>query len=285
MISYSVLIPVYNEEETIGGLMEDVLPSESPGGFQRDDIVVVASGCSDDTVDVIEDYEGRVTFLREEERRGKASAIRKGIKNIESDVVVLSSGDLRWEEESLSRLLAPLKDDSVGVVTSRPSPSKERDDFTGFYNRFLWDLHHYLSRQEAKAGETIAFRNEVEDIPESCVADEEYIVSRLEESYEKIYAPDAVVRNRTPASLGDIYLQRRRVFRGHIDLYFGEHYLTPSTDLSLLFKSLREYIANEGFDIRMVPAVFIEAVARADAFMRYLAGGEKPYIWKQVEQG
>ncbi|MDY6761481.1 MAG: glycosyltransferase [Candidatus Nanohaloarchaea archaeon] len=282
MNTYSVLIPVHNESDTIGDILDSVMESETPELFAQEDVVVVASGCTDSTIEIVRGYD-EVTLIEEESRNGKSAAIREGLEKISSDIVVLSSGDLRWEDGTLDALLEPFRDEAVGVATSRPIPNDDISGVTRLYNQSVWDIHHYLSKRQPKAGELIAFRNVIRNIPEKCVADEEYIAQSLEQEYEKVYAMDAVVQNFPPDSFAQLYRQRRRVFLGHLDLLSKEGYCAPSVRNGLLFRSLWEYMRKEGYDWRLALVAGVELICRGDAVLRYLVNGEKPYIWEQVE--
>src|SRR3989454_9095933 len=76
--SLSIGICAYNEALRLPALLESLASQSLPAGFVVDEILVVASGCTDGTERLVEHWaeiEPRVTLIREPERRGKASAL------------------------------------------------------------------------------------------------------------------------------------------------------------------------------------------------------------------
>src|SRR5580765_6119629 len=70
----SILVPLYNEEEWIGALLERVLAAPLPEGLARE-IVVVDDGSTDGSEKVVEEiaaeYPGMIRLLRQNRNRGK----------------------------------------------------------------------------------------------------------------------------------------------------------------------------------------------------------------------
>jgi cellulose synthase/poly-beta-1,6-N-acetylglucosamine synthase-like glycosyltransferase len=88
--------------------------------------VVVASGCTDGTEDIVREYvaiDPRVRPLTQARKEGKASAVNLLLRNTECEVVVLESADTLPLEDAIEALVSPMTDPRVGVVggTTRPS--------------------------------------------------------------------------------------------------------------------------------------------------------------------
>lgn len=108
----SVLIPVYNECETVRTVLERVaaVPLEK-------EIVVVDDGSSDGTTEVLrsladEDY--HVVF--HPENRGKGAAIRTALREATGDVVVIQDADLEYDPTDFAALLEPIARGETKVV-------------------------------------------------------------------------------------------------------------------------------------------------------------------------
>ncbi len=77
MISVSVGVCAYNEENNIGYALESVT-SQALDGFSLQEIIVVSSASTDRTDDIVRDHstkDGRVRLIAQEQRKGKTSAV------------------------------------------------------------------------------------------------------------------------------------------------------------------------------------------------------------------
>ncbi|MFC7072858.1 S-layer glycoprotein N-glycosyltransferase AglJ [Halovenus rubra] len=94
-----VLIPTYNEAETIA----DVIERFRGVGFEQ--ILVIDGGSEDGTRDIAEDAGARVHIQTGD---GKGQAVREAIDYISKSYVLLVDGDSTYRPEESDRLLAPL---------------------------------------------------------------------------------------------------------------------------------------------------------------------------------
>ena len=96
----SVIIPAYNEEKSIGHVLDD-LPQD-----KLIEIIVVNNASSDNTSKVAEEHGARVV---DEMRRGYGSACLKGIAELDApDIVVFVDGDYSDYPEELEKLVEPI---------------------------------------------------------------------------------------------------------------------------------------------------------------------------------
>jgi len=218
MTAISMGIMAYNEEANIGRLLERVSGQRLTGGTLGE-IFVVASGCTDGTVDIVASHarrDPRIVLLLQERREGKASAINFFLSRATGEVLILESGDTLPDEGALDLLVAPFAGESVGMTGARPVPVDPADCLTGHCTRLLWNLHHAIALETPKLGELVAFRRLVREIPVDTAVDEasiEAIVRRA--GLEIRYVPEAVVRNKGPETVADLVRQRRRIAAGH----------------------------------------------------------------------
>ena len=238
----SAIVPAHNEGQNITALLRRLVDDGAGSGV--DDIVVVASGCSDATVALSRAFSQThpaVRVLEQLRREGKASAINLGLREVRNDCVVLVSGDVMPEPGAVALLLERLHDDTIGVVGGRPVPLNDASTFVGFAAQTMWRMHHWINERsaEAKCGEMIAFRRIhrglplVAAIPESSAVDEVSIQAIAREAgLRSVYEPRAIVRNWGPDTVSQWMRQRRRINAGHL-LSAREAY-SPSTFSSAL---------------------------------------------------
>ena len=119
MTLLSVLIPVYNEEETVGVIIDRVLAAPLPDGL-RIEIVAVDDGSRDESIRVIEDkaaqYPGVIRLIRHDRNQGKGAAIRTAIAHAEGEFGIIQDADLEYNPDEYGRLLQPLVDERADVV-------------------------------------------------------------------------------------------------------------------------------------------------------------------------
>jgi cellulose synthase/poly-beta-1,6-N-acetylglucosamine synthase-like glycosyltransferase len=208
----------YNEESNIGRLLQTVA-SEQTGKVSLTEIVVVASGCTDKTQAIVEDWvkrDSRIRLVVQEKREGKASAINHFLSQAREKIVVLCSADLLLAPGAIEELVAPFADPEVGMTTARPVPVNDPATFTGFAAHLLWEMHHQINLTSFKAGEMIAIRKIFERIPYSTAVDEASMEPVIRgQGYQALYIPTAIVYNKGPETVADFLSQRRRIFAGH----------------------------------------------------------------------
>ncbi|MGL4463645.1 MAG: glycosyltransferase family 2 protein [Planctomycetia bacterium] len=132
----TVVIPCYNEEKTLGEVLDRVLTAP-PADVDRE-IVVVDDGSTDDGAAVAQRYVARhpgvVHLIRLPKNKGKGAALRAGFQSATGDVVLVQDADLEYDPGDYPRLLAPFADPAVNVVFgSRILGSSNRS-----YSRYYW---------------------------------------------------------------------------------------------------------------------------------------------------
>src|SRR5258708_24513433 len=111
-ITCSVGIMAYNEEGNIGPLLE-ALTSQRLKSVSITEIVVVASGCTDNTEAIVREWtmlDSRICLLVQEKRSGKAVSINEDLPPAKKKVLVLCSSDFLPELHAHERLVSPASD-------------------------------------------------------------------------------------------------------------------------------------------------------------------------------
>jgi cellulose synthase/poly-beta-1,6-N-acetylglucosamine synthase-like glycosyltransferase len=209
----------HNEEANIGGLLHRLLEQELTT-VAMTEIIVVASGCTDRTEEIVREWavrDGRIKLLSQATREGKASGVNLFLREASEEVVVLSSADLLPDHSTIQKLVEPLADPDVGMTSGRPVPVNDRDTFMGFAAHLLWNLHHEIAQRHFKAGEMTAFRLIFQRIPYDSAVDEASVEPVIKgQGYKTAYVPDATVYNKGPETVADFLRQRRRIYAGHL---------------------------------------------------------------------
>jgi poly-beta-1,6-N-acetyl-D-glucosamine synthase len=232
----------YNEEATIADAIASILDQDL-AGCQLCEVIVVASGCVDRTVEIVDGIaarDSRVRLLVQEQREGKASAINLFIANARSDVLMMVSADVVLKEGTLAALMRHFDEPDVGMVGGHPIPVNGEGSFLGHAVHLQWRLHDKIARTTPKLGEIVAFRNVVPSIPLDTAVDEisiQAVVTQL--GFRLVYEPEAVVYNRGPTSVRDFLRQRRRIYAGHIRVRKQQAYSASTMGSLRILRAMR----------------------------------------------
>jgi glycosyltransferase involved in cell wall biosynthesis len=120
-ITYSIVIPAYNEGSRLGSTLEKVLGYVHAQGWAAE-VIVVNDGSRDNTAELVRAFAARDSALRLVENpgnRGKGYSVRHGIFSARGDVVVFSDADLSSPIEEMPKLLEALAAGADIAIGSR----------------------------------------------------------------------------------------------------------------------------------------------------------------------
>lgn len=151
----SVIIPVFNEKDTIETIIQRVRAVDA--GIEKE-IVIVDDGSQDGTQEVLKnlDYPDIKTFFHAE-NRGKGAALHTGFSNAQGDIVLIQDADMEYDPSEYPVLLKPILDGRADVVYgSRFLGGPHRVLFFWHYvgNRLLTTLSNMLSNLNLSDMET-----------------------------------------------------------------------------------------------------------------------------------
>ncbi|MCJ7470618.1 glycosyltransferase family 2 protein, partial [Candidatus Bathyarchaeota archaeon] len=141
----SVIVCAYNEENSIGPLLENLVSQKVPPEIVDREIIVVASGCTDGTVDVVKKHmQGRteIKLIEEKTRLGKASALNKAFEASTGEYIALVPADVEPASNALFSLLLPFRNEDVSAVSGRPmqNPLKAPKGLVGYLAKMTYRL-------------------------------------------------------------------------------------------------------------------------------------------------
>ena len=228
----SIVIPAFDESDTIEGCLEKVARLNYPSG--KMEVIVVNDGSNDDTLEKagakakeLEKRTGIKIKIVSQENRGKASALNRGISLAEGKLVATIDADSHPDENALRKMIPFFADEKVGAVTASVK--------VGAPKSFLQFLQYveYLSMNYTR--KTAAFLNGIHCTPGplsifsrkalkktggfdegNAAEDTEMALHLQEEGFRIENAFDALVWSESPYSIRGLLRQRIRWYYGAV---------------------------------------------------------------------
>ncbi len=245
-IGVTIGVCAYNEERNIANFLDSLL-SQRTEVARIEEILVVASGCTDRTTDIVEGYlvdHVEIRLYIEKERRGKALAINEILQKAKGTVVILAGADTLPDPEAVETLTRLFIDPSIGVAAARPISSDHGNTFWGGIAHVIWDLHHQVSLLNPKTGEMFAFRRLAKSLPDDVGADEDWIRNEIERrGYRVTYEPAAIVYNSGPKTVDEFFKQRVRINTQQLYQARATSFLPPTWRMRFLGQAFLAYLA------------------------------------------
>ena len=165
MKKVSIIIPVFNEKNTIKALLEKV-QNANFSGLEKE--IIMVDDCSNDgTTEILRELSKNYKVFFHEKNQGKGAAIRTAIKEATGDFVVIQDADLEYLPDDYDKLLPLLINNEADVVYG--SRFKNQENSKNFIlknkiaNKFLTLLTNILYGAEITDMETCykAFKREL----------------------------------------------------------------------------------------------------------------------------
>lgn len=110
----SIIIPVFNEENTIDELLSSVYKQPLPG-WQKE-IIVINDGSTDGTKSKLQNWQKKTKVYSHAVNKGKGAALQLGFSQAHGDIILIQDADLEYSPTDYVTLLKPFVRSQVQVV-------------------------------------------------------------------------------------------------------------------------------------------------------------------------
>jgi glycosyltransferase involved in cell wall biosynthesis len=296
-MNLTIGVCAYNEERNIRVLLGDILNQKGLPKNVR--VIVVASGCTDNTVGIVHKVmngDRRVELIEEKTRTGKTNAINLILANCRAGVLALVGADIRLLQNSVSEILRAISDERVAVVGGLPVVENSEKGIVAKSASIIWRVMRRAmtelgSRGELSfvMGELYCFRTDlVERIPPEVVNDDAYVATfARNRGFKVVHAANANFVLKVPSTIPDYIAQRQRVTFGHLQIkaqmgrFANIEGMALDQTAILARAMIREAASHPMSMIRIVFLLELEVMVRLLAWLD-LRVGKQHTLWNTI---
>ena len=118
--SVSAIVPVYNEEKTVSKVVNTLLKNNL-----IDEVICINDGSTDTSMDVLNQYKGKIKVVNFRKNHGKGFALSVGIKRAKGEIVAFIDADLtNLSNDHINEMLTPIFNNNFKGVVGYPASVK-----------------------------------------------------------------------------------------------------------------------------------------------------------------
>lgn len=154
MVFLSVVVPCYNEEESVKIFLDELQKTLPDCDFE---VIYVNDGSCDDTLKNIKDLaetNPRVKYISFSRNFGKESAVYAGLKNASGDLVCIMDVDLQHPLYLLPEMIESVVNEGYDVAAGRRTTRKGEPKIKSFFSHMFYKVFNVISEVKLIEGAT-----------------------------------------------------------------------------------------------------------------------------------
>lgn len=229
---FSIIVPTKNEEKVIQRCLDGIMNIDYPK--EKIQVIVVDGKSEDDTLKICSDfsekYPENINIISERTVKGKPAALNLALPIVTGEIVGVFDADSLPEKDVLSKVVSYFNDKKVMALQGRTTSINEK---TNALTRVIameekaWFQALLTGREKMQLFVPLTGscqfvrRNVVEELggwdENSLTEDVEFALRMVEKKLIVKYAPDVVSGQETPSTIGPLFKQRIRWYRGYME--------------------------------------------------------------------
>ena len=217
----TLMVCAYNEEDIISEKMSNIHSLDYPA--DRLHLVWVTDGSTDNTNSILSAYPD-VKIVFSPERRGKSAALKHGIKEVSTEIVMMTDANTMLNPGAVREIVRLMQTPKVGCVSGEKKVMAKSDsDKTAQGEGLYWKYESTLKRLDSElysamgaAGELCVIRRQLmTDIPDDTLLDD-FVISMeiVRMGYKIAYTSKAFAMEYGSADLHEESKRKRRIAAG-----------------------------------------------------------------------
>jgi cellulose synthase/poly-beta-1,6-N-acetylglucosamine synthase-like glycosyltransferase len=217
----TMFVAAYNEIDFIKVKIDNTFEINYPK--EKIHYLWITDGSDDGTPEFLRKYPEFVV-LHNPERKGKISAINRGMMYVKTPVVIFSDCNSLLVKDSVRIIAAQFNDEKVGCVSGEKSIKKgKHDSASGAGEGFYWKYESLIKKSESvlcstvgAVGELFAIRTSLyTEIPEDTILDDFIISMKIAMAGYRIqYCPGAIAIETASVSIKEEMVRKVRISAG-----------------------------------------------------------------------
>lgn len=150
----SIVVPCFNEEESVGFFLKEVQRELINYNFE---IIFVNDGSTDNTLKNIKDLassNSNVKYISFSRNFGKESAIYAGLKNTSGDLICVMDADLQHPPRLLPQMIEEISNDGCDIVAARRTSRDGEPALKSFFSHLFYKIFNRISDLDLVEGAT-----------------------------------------------------------------------------------------------------------------------------------
>lgn len=216
----TVVISAYNEHRHIEATVRNKLAQDYPAELL--DICVASDSSTDGTDEILAQLareNPRVSYFRQEPRRGKTAALNQLVTRARGEIIVFADANSIYRSDAIRVLVENFADPKVGYVSGRMMYMNPDGSYIGDGCSAYMRYENWLRAQETQIGSVVGVDGGVDSVRKSLyrpmrddqLPDFVLPLTVVEQGYRTVYEPRAVLAEDTLTTQDAEYRMRVRV--------------------------------------------------------------------------
>lgn len=220
-IPVTIVIPAFNEDLLLDQKIRNTLAIDYPADKLK--IIFVTDGSTDRSGEIINKYPS-IILLHQAERKGKLAAIKRGMQQVKTPVVVFSDANAALNKECIQKIVVHYMDPATGgVAGEKKIINNQHSSAVGEAEGIYWNYESFMKKQDAAfntvvgaAGELFSIRTELFPLLNDNIILDDFVISMKVclQGYKIRYEPEAFATEFPSASLAEEKKRKIRISAG-----------------------------------------------------------------------